>query len=324
MGIRFRKSITLAPGVKLNVGKKSAGISVGGKYGGVSANSRTGARARISAPKTGVSYSTKIGSSSSRKSKSYDNIPELDVNSGNFSDSHSGKRPKKSSKKKWYQKTWVIVLMLIIFFPVGLFLLWKYTNLKKPLKILITALIGLIFIFANSSVLENLTLEIPDYQEEYFTDSHIDINILTEPEDFLSGNNMEDLEFITSSDNISFDKDGIYTGDVAGTYEVFVKLGSTESNIVFIRVVENENIADNVSNAVSEESENTVPAEPETETVEETVISENIESETVMVWIDDSANRYHRKNGCGMDNPYQVTLDQAIALGKTPCKRCYK
>lgn len=324
MGIRFRKSISLAPGVKLNVGKKSTGISIGGKYGGVSANSRTGARARISAPKTGISYSTKIGSSSSRKSKSYDNIPELGINSGNSSYSHSGKRPKKSSKKKWYQKTWGIVLMLVIFFPVGLFLLWKYTNLKKPLKILITALVGLIFIFSNSSVLENLTLEIPDYQEEYFTDSHIDIRILTEPEDFLSENNMEDLEFIASSNNISFDKDGIYTGDVAGTYEVFVKLGNTKSNSVIIHVVENENVADDVLNAVSEESENTVPTKSEAETVEETVVSENIENETVMVWIDDSANRYHRKNGCGMDNPYQVTLDQAISMGKTPCKRCYK
>lgn len=61
MGLRFRKSIKLAPGVKLNLGSKSAGISVGGKYGGVSYNSRTGARARVSAPGTGISYTTKVG-----------------------------------------------------------------------------------------------------------------------------------------------------------------------------------------------------------------------------------------------------------------------
>ena len=339
MGIRFRKSFSLAPGVKLNVGKKSAGISVGGKYGGVSANTRTGARTRISAPGTGVSYSTKIGSSSSKKSKSYKDdvdIPELNINSGNSSGSHSGKRPKKSPKKKWYQKTWFIILMLVIFFPVGLFLLWKCTKLKKPLKFLITALVGLIFIFANSSVLENITLEIPDYQEEYFTNSHIDTNIFTEPEDFLSESNLDDLEFITSSDNISFDKDGIYTGEVAGTYEVFVKLGSTESNTVFIHVVEQKDIPDDTSDAVSEEPEKVVPTESENEVKEETIpaapiiqetsteVSENVENEDVMVWVDNSAKRYHKKNGCGMDNPYQVTLDQAIAMGKTPCKRCYK
>ena len=32
MGLNFRKSIKVADGVKLNVGKKSAGVSVGGKY----------------------------------------------------------------------------------------------------------------------------------------------------------------------------------------------------------------------------------------------------------------------------------------------------
>lgn len=60
MGIRFRKSIKIAPGVRLNIGKKSTGISIGGKYGGISMNSKTGMRARVSAPGTGLSYSTKI------------------------------------------------------------------------------------------------------------------------------------------------------------------------------------------------------------------------------------------------------------------------
>ena len=31
MGFRFRKSIKIAPGVRLNIGKKSASISVGGR-----------------------------------------------------------------------------------------------------------------------------------------------------------------------------------------------------------------------------------------------------------------------------------------------------
>lgn len=64
MGFRFRKSIKIAPGVKVNLGKKSVGMSIGNKYAGVSVNSRTGARARVSAPGTGLSYSTMIGSSS--------------------------------------------------------------------------------------------------------------------------------------------------------------------------------------------------------------------------------------------------------------------
>lgn len=75
MGFRFRKSIKIAPGVKVNLGKKSVGVSVGGKYGGVSVNSRTGARARVSAPGTGLSYSSKLGGSSKR-TRTRTSIPE--------------------------------------------------------------------------------------------------------------------------------------------------------------------------------------------------------------------------------------------------------
>lgn len=70
MGFRFRKSVKIAPGVKLNFGKKSAGMSIGGKYGGVSFNSKTGARVRASAPGTGLSYSTKISESGKKCAKS--------------------------------------------------------------------------------------------------------------------------------------------------------------------------------------------------------------------------------------------------------------
>ena len=64
MALRFKKSIKIAPGVKLNIGKKSTGISIGNKFGGVSFNTKTGARARASAPGTGVSYTSKIGGKS--------------------------------------------------------------------------------------------------------------------------------------------------------------------------------------------------------------------------------------------------------------------
>ena len=60
MGLRFRKSVKIAPGVKLNFGKKSVGLSVGNKYGGVSINSRTGATTRVSMPGSGFSYTKKI------------------------------------------------------------------------------------------------------------------------------------------------------------------------------------------------------------------------------------------------------------------------
>ena len=46
-------------------------------------------------------------------------------------------------------------------------------------------------------------------------------------------------------------------------------------------------------------------------------------SSVTMVWVDNTAKRYHKKNGCNMDNAYQVTKEEAIAMGKTPCGNCY-
>ncbi len=67
MGLRVRRSIKIAPGVKVNIGKKSVGVSIGGKGGGVSYNSKTGVTSHISIPGTGISY---VEHSSSKKRKS--------------------------------------------------------------------------------------------------------------------------------------------------------------------------------------------------------------------------------------------------------------
>ena len=48
------------------------------------------------------------------------------------------------------------------------------------------------------------------------------------------------------------------------------------------------------------------------------------EPEVEMVWIPSSGSRYHSSSTCSnMNNPTQVTLDEAIAMGYTPCQRCH-
>lgn len=49
--------------------------------------------------------------------------------------------------KKFYQKTWFIVLMLIFVFPVGIFLLWKYKKFNSIGRIIISVLFSLNFLF---------------------------------------------------------------------------------------------------------------------------------------------------------------------------------
>lgn len=70
LGFKVRKSIKLAPGVRLNVGKKSTSISVG--TGGLRHTINTSGRktTTVGIPGTGVSYSTTI-SSKKYKTKEY-------------------------------------------------------------------------------------------------------------------------------------------------------------------------------------------------------------------------------------------------------------
>ena len=56
MGFNFRKSINLGGGLKLNLGKKSVGISAGVKGARVSVKSKGRKSATLSIPGTGISY----------------------------------------------------------------------------------------------------------------------------------------------------------------------------------------------------------------------------------------------------------------------------
>jgi len=78
MGFRFRKSFKIAPGVRVNVGKKSIGISAGVKGARVSVNSSGRTTKTVSLPGTGLSYTKtgKIGGGASSTDKHDQTAPE--------------------------------------------------------------------------------------------------------------------------------------------------------------------------------------------------------------------------------------------------------
>ena len=93
MGLRFRKSFKVAPGVKINVGKKSVGLSVGGKGGRVTVNSSGRLTKSASIPGTGISYfeTEKIGKSK-QSSKRRSNKTDKNINKGSSSENKGIKR----------------------------------------------------------------------------------------------------------------------------------------------------------------------------------------------------------------------------------------
>jgi hypothetical protein len=81
MGFRFRKSIRLLPGVRLNIGTRGASISVGGR--GFTTNvSAHGTRTTVGIPGTGLSYSTYT-----RRNRQSSAIPTIAATSGSVSTS---------------------------------------------------------------------------------------------------------------------------------------------------------------------------------------------------------------------------------------------
>ena len=165
MGLRFRKSIKIAPGVKINFNKKSSSVTFGGKGVHYTMNSKGKKTASVGIPGTGLSY-TKTSGGGSKTKKHTSNGGTQSMSQNNFQEP--------GSYKKWYQKTGWIIALLIFFFPVGLFLMWKYTDWKKPIKWIVTALIlicafiGIAFpdnlesinLKANSRITRNMSLSI--------------------------------------------------------------------------------------------------------------------------------------------------------------------
>lgn len=50
--------------------------------------------------------------------------------------------------KKWYDNKVLVILLCVIFFPVGLYALWKTDEFAKPVKIAVTAIIAILFVVA--------------------------------------------------------------------------------------------------------------------------------------------------------------------------------
>ncbi len=58
MGWRFRRSVKILPGVRLNVGKRGLGLSAGPRGAKVSVNTKGQMRRSAGVPGTGLSYTT--------------------------------------------------------------------------------------------------------------------------------------------------------------------------------------------------------------------------------------------------------------------------
>lgn len=133
--MRYRKSIGLGKGVRLNVGKGSVGISAGVKGAHVSVNSKRGVTTSVGAPGTGVSYSKTTGWGSKGKADSTSDYepgtdleaPDDDTDTGYTPSYHSPTQPshpggiKPPSNKLVKIAVWAIILSVFVIVFTGLY-----------------------------------------------------------------------------------------------------------------------------------------------------------------------------------------------------------
>lgn len=102
---------------------------------------------------------------------------------------------------KFYQTTWFCILMLILFFPVGIYLMFQYKHFNDTARIIITIIIGLIIVgsimvFLLSEVLQALIINIPETINNNSNTNTID-----------STETIEESENHGSIENETFDSD---------------------------------------------------------------------------------------------------------------------
>lgn len=100
-----------------------------------------------------LSTTSKILSNSQNQSTTIDTNQQ--INNFQTNQNSNFMEQQNTNSKAWYEKTWLVILLCIIFFPVGLYALWKNSSIGKGWKIGVTVIIALIVIANIGDKTEN-------------------------------------------------------------------------------------------------------------------------------------------------------------------------
>ena len=57
--------------------------------------------------------------------------------------------------ENFYQKPWFAILLLILFAPIGIFLIWKYSHFTQKARIVLTIIFGILFLYCAANSKDN-------------------------------------------------------------------------------------------------------------------------------------------------------------------------
>lgn len=308
MGFRFRKSKKILPGVRLNFSNKSVGVSLGGKHARVSVNSSGKKTYSASIPGTGISYvKTSSGKHTSGQNHS--------ASGGGY----STPQPSSPGGKKGPSSGWTI-FWLIVFFPVGLVMMWM-GNWNKKVKIGISAFFAAVVLIsfavptdtpeadpATEVVESEVPSEIKSESASIF-ETTTEIGSETEPmtESYsVEETNPETVEESTAS------------SETENPPETTVETAMVSSSAVAVTEV------------APQPAESSAPAPEVPAAQPESVVTPAAPApeQSAMVYWTPNGKSYHTTSGCSTLSRSKTilsgTLDEAMAAGKTdPCNVCH-
>ena len=359
MGLRFRKSIKIAPGLKLNLNKNSVSLTAGTKGVHYTVNSKGKRTASAGIPGTGLYYTQSLSNNKNNKM------------------SAGGNNHKNGGCLMSILKFIGILILIPFAFCFGwiIGIIWLLFFRKRmsddpdkqkkvTIGVIIYSIISFILticILCNTSpsieslkISSDISGDVLDVGKDY------EIKISNTPKDSSLGN----LKYHISGNGATFKESGseniaILHTKSEGDVTIYVSSGNVKSNSITFKIVDstkeelNSDTSDNVVslpeesektestvntdsssiNHTEQETSNDVSAAPSNDTTVDDSSTNAVQSNSEptnnatsdnMVWIDDTAGRYHRTSTCSnMSDPYQVTVDEAIAKNKTACKKCY-
>ncbi len=196
------------------------------------------------------------------------------------SKSRTSAQSDRSVKKKWYQKTAWILLLLLFFFPLGLFLMIRYTKWNKLVKTVLGVFSGFWFI----SLIYAMTLPTPeqislsaDTSQMYDVNTEVEITLKTTPEDCM----IPESAFTVSDGELSFKDDKItFTSSSEGKFDIYAKYSGVTSNKITLKF-------EDVEKKLEEEAERIAAEQAEAEQIAaeqaeaERIAAEQAEAERV-------------------------------------------
>lgn len=298
MGFRFHKSIKIAPGIRLNLNKKSTSVSIGGKGARYTVSSNGRKTATVGLPGTGLSYSVTKPSGKQPSKAPKEKSHWLDGQKKRAS-AEPQPEPQAYSQESGRKKPGCLTLLLaLIFWPFALSdWLWKTDKWqagKKARAAIIAALwIGMFGMMGS--------LGGSGTQAQIAADSAVETPQPTQMVAAISVPTETPLPTPTATPTAS------PTAEPTATPTATPTAAPTAA-----------------PTAEPTEAPTAVPTEAPAPAPAPAAGAADDQSSTVYIASSGKGKKYHRTPSCsGMKGATAVTEEQAKARGYTPCKKCY-